>query len=211
MQKTRKLQTSGEIAPYSPSFAGYLAKNEYNTIMNSALEKYRQLRQQTDARVAALNELHEEYLTCRAGCYECCVDLSVFPVEYYAILEDLRRNGLTKLTFDEHQECGFLREGLCALYPYRPLICRTHGLPIAFLDGDFAEEISVSFCPKNFADEDPQWLEFGPENTLDLEALNAELFSINLAYLQEHLDNGWEPTNRIPLKQLLDDLADQPR
>ena len=101
---------------------------------------------------------------------------------------------------------------LCGIYPVRPLVCRTHGLPVAFRDGGGGDDedddgpppgVSVSFCPKNFTAAGPADLDFGAENTLDLDALNAALTEANLRYLREQPGGPCvrRPT-RVPLKQL---------
>jgi hypothetical protein len=90
-------------------------------------------------------------------------------------------------------------------------------------DGDDAAVpagVSVSFCPKNFTTADPDELEFGPDNTLDLDDLNAELAEANARFLDERMGidertGGSGPTPdglaargpaRVPLKQLRQDL-----
>jgi Fe-S-cluster containining protein len=42
--------------------------------------------------------------------------------------------------------------GFCALYEYRPLTCRLHGLPLVELSGEVMDE---SYCPLNFTEQDP--------------------------------------------------------
>src|SRR5262249_7706117 len=47
-------------------------------------------------------------------------------------------------------------DGRCAIYPFRPVICRTHGLPIRF-PGSTARARSlpqIDACPKNFGGRD---------------------------------------------------------
>jgi Fe-S-cluster containining protein len=117
--------------------------------------------------------------------------------------------------------CAFLAGGLCGLYRFRPLICRTHGLPVAFLndaapsDAASPPEVNVSFCPKNFAAVDPDGFEFGPDNTLDLDGLNAELAEADERFADEQArSGGGRPAGhalqpvpwRVPLRQLRQDL-----
>jgi Fe-S-cluster containining protein len=176
--------------------------------MNPALDHYRRLRDRIDRRSGRLVDMHCKHITCKAGCSDCCTDFSVFPVEYHAILDDLRGAGIRELPDGGDAACAFLRDGLCTLYRFRPLICRTHGLPVAFLtDDDGAAQMAVSFCPKNFGDAAPADLEFGPQNTLDLDDLNQELSEINERFTA---DAGASPSarpRRIPLRQLKADLA----
>ena len=154
------------------------------------------------------------------------MNLTVFPVEYHAILDQLRQyadaEDAEKITFDDAAECGFLSDDLCSIYDVRPIICRTHGPAVSFIDDSFIDDNTdqparaVSFCPKCFTTANDDDLDFGPENTLDLEQLNASLYAVNLqfgkesgdaAFGKESGDAAFDPTTRIPLRQLVDDLA----
>ncbi len=82
------------------------------------------------------------------------------------------------------------------------------GLPIAFAaDGAPPGERSVSFCPRNFADGPVAAPAFGPDNTLDLDALNGELFAVNLAFLSESGQGRRSPASRAPLRRLCEDVS----
>lgn len=152
--------------------------------MANALGRYRKLRDQLDRAVAGLETAHAGKLVCVPGCCSCCTNLSVFSVEFEAIQQDLKLAGITELAFDADASCGFLKNGLCSIYDFRPIICRTHGLPLVFLNEDLdTPEYNVTFCPKNFSATDD--VEFGSENTLDLDELNAELALIQQRYTKE--------------------------
>ena len=152
--------------------------------MDNALKQYRELRERVDRMAGELEATHKNQMVCAPGCCDCCTNLTVFSVEFEAIRQDLQQAGVTELPFDADASCGFLRDGLCSIYAFRPIICRTHGLPLVFLNEDLGEpEYNVTFCPKNFSDADA--VEFGPDNTLDLDALNAELAEIQGAYAAE--------------------------
>lgn len=171
-----------------------------------SVEAYRQLRNDVDELSAGLAALHGAHLCCRRGCSGCCTNLSVLPVEYDVILRDLRDAGVTSIIFDPNEPCGFLKDGMCSLYAARPLICRTHGLPIAFTNETFdPPETNVSFCPMNFSEVDLDEYEFGPHNTIDLDRLNGRLQEVNAIYLSE-LPPSSRPPQRVPLAQLAKDL-----
>jgi hypothetical protein len=72
---------------------------------------------------------------------------------------------------------------------------------MAFYDDD-AQGYSVTFCPKNFAGTDPEQIDFGPANTLNLDDLNDDLFDIHLQYIAEHPDQGYTEKTRIELRRL---------
>jgi Fe-S-cluster containining protein len=166
-----------------------------------AIHLYRKLRQQTDQLTAGLEKIHTGRMVCRKGCCHCCTNLTVFPVEFFSIAEEMKLAGWSKLTFDAARVCGYLDEhGACEIYPYRPMICRTQGLPLAFYD-DETQGYSVTFCPQNFT-KDADTLEFNAENTLKLDMMNDKLFEIHLQFLAEHPEMNMDSKSRIELKHL---------
>ncbi len=70
--------------------------------------------------------------------------------------------------------CPLLLDGRCTVYSVRPLICRTHGAPLAYIDYT-AEALEISACPLNFHADYP----FGKEQLLYMDELNAELQRLN--------------------------------
>jgi Fe-S-cluster containining protein len=77
----------------------------------------------------------------------------------------------TKATF-----CPFLLNGSCSVYAARPIICRTHGLPILY-KGKLKSEISV--CRKNF--KKSPVAEIDNNYLFDTEMITANLMRLNLA------------------------------
>ncbi len=75
-------------------------------------------------------------LRCQKGCCSCCLDdLSVTPAEARVIQDNC--NEVLREMPHQPGACAFLDdEGACRIYPYRPYICRTHGLPLRWLDED---------------------------------------------------------------------------
>lgn len=104
---------------------------------------------------------------CRAGCDRCCHQrFSVFEVEAAPIrsaLAALERSdpGLRQRIRDQGADrsstrCALLVDGQCSVYAQRPLICRSHGLPVAVADPDDPDgPLRVDHCPLNFTDEPP--------------------------------------------------------
>jgi uncharacterized protein len=173
---------------------------------NSCVAEYLRLREQIDRQVAGLIATHGDHITCTPGCCECCVNFTVFSVEFEAILQGLQADA-ARVAFDASASCGFLRDGRCTIYAQRPIICRTHGLPIAFFDEQTGGH-SVSFCPRNFTDAELDDYAFGPENTLDLDALNERLSRLNARFVRELGDTSLRETGRVDLRRLADGLAD---
>ncbi|MCM0084427.1 YkgJ family cysteine cluster protein [Geomonas sp. Red32] len=125
------------------------------------------------------------HISCTPGCDSCCRHLSIFAVEAAALRQALSRRptaeaGVIRSSAEESTpdgHCPLLKGGLCLLYEARPIICRTHGLPLLITREG---EQEVDFCPRNF-----QELESIPGSAvIDLERLNAVLAAINALYLQ---------------------------
>lgn len=139
-------------------------------------------------------------IACSDGCSECCLLESVFPVEAYNILTSAgTAPGAEKIKERDgvcvDGRCVFLYKDSCMIYPYRPVICRTHGYPI-FEDG------SVDFCPKNFTG--IQSMDSGM--IIDLDALNRGLVAINALFLKENRDLFFN-RERIPLPEIMKKLT----
>ena len=51
---------------------------------------YNKLRNEIDILAAKLEKKHKKHLSCRSGCDLCCMDYNIFPIEFYAILQELK-------------------------------------------------------------------------------------------------------------------------
>jgi Fe-S-cluster containining protein len=102
-------------------------------------------------------------ITCHAGCDDCCrrrfsvtaIEAEVIA-ELVATLPDATRDALAERAL--HGDAGVCAaldpDGRCAVYAARPVICRTHGLPIRFAAPDVPGKRAlpvVDACPRNFA------------------------------------------------------------
>ncbi len=133
-------------------------------ISDDILAQVMRLQAEVSRQAESLAEGLGSLLVCRRGCHDCCQDnLSVFPVEAEVIL----RHCEPLLTFDKPHapgKCAFLDgDGACRIYPWRPYVCRTQGLPLRWLADDEKEQRGI--CALN-ADE------FSRQST-ELEALPA--------------------------------------
>jgi len=110
------------------------------------------LYRQIDPRTARLVRVHRTRLRCRQGCPSCCVDgIRVFSVE----AEKIRRLCTDVINASRPHPpgaCAFLdTTGGCRIYPHRPYICRTQGLPLRWIEerGDDPDVERRDICPLN--------------------------------------------------------------
>ena len=150
------------------------------------LTNYRALLARVDQLAAGITEKFGSQLACRAGCDGCCRHLSLHVVEGVALAAALQelpgelvahiRQRARNAAADD--PCPLLEGGLCLLYAARPIICRSHGLPLLIVTGGKRQ---VDFCPLNF-----QGVETLPGGAvIDLEQLNTALAAINALFARE--------------------------
>ena len=116
------------------------------------LDELRAFHTLVEQEAQALAERHGPRITCRPGCSICCRDgLTVFSIEAARIAEEYLEL-LGKGTSHPKGACAFLDgSGRCRIYPARPHVCRTHGLPLSWVepaeDGGWKELRDI--CPLN--------------------------------------------------------------
>jgi uncharacterized protein len=174
--------------------------------MNSTIEIYYRLRDEVDRKAAVLEQLHEDWMACKKGCSSCCMNLTVWPVEFFAIMEEIKASGWPLPQLNNQTECAFLdKKEACQIYPFRPIICRTHGLPLVYWQEDHEPPAhGVIFCEKNFASAGE--MEYTAVNTLNMDEVNEKLARINLVFLDEENDPLLQSDTRIELRKLLEYL-----
>jgi len=167
------------------------------TIGSPAQQQYTALVAELGQAIRRAVAHHADRLQCRPGCVDCCRPFSVLAVEAAALraaLAQLPPAPLARIRAqaDSQEHCPFLVDKLCTVYQHRPLICRTQGLAIAYLDHD-RQAIEVSACPLNFpADED---YEFTEPDLLFMDSFNGRLAEINHDFCA---CEGLSPEERIP-------------
>jgi Fe-S-cluster containining protein len=131
-------------------------------------------------------EKNQVHINCRKGCATCCyTDLSVFELEaehirdWFESLDEDQKEILRK-SWQEPQSgkknifgemtspCTFLIDDVCTIYEARPLICRTQGLLLKYVEN---ENIFLDICPLNFSESPLPEL----SEALDLDRLNTLL------------------------------------
>jgi Fe-S-cluster containining protein len=164
------------------------------------LQKYCDLVSRVDREIKKMAELHGTRLRCEPGCSRCCTISSVLPLEAALLRQAVGR-------LDDHvkkemqaqtggSSCPLLVDRLCVVYQSRPLICRTHGLPIAYVDYE-RQAIEVSACPLNFADD----YDFDQQELFFIDPFNGELGRLNEEYCAAQ---GINSKMRVPMQDLLD-------
>ncbi len=151
-------------------------------------------------------------ITCHAGCDDCCHRrFSVTAIEAEVITEAIAalpveaREALARRARDaDPAVCAALTEGgRCGIYAARPMICRTHGLPIRFApSGTGAERPRslpvVDACPRNFSGRDVSGLP--GDAVLDQTTLSVVLGALDVA---RALEIGRPRGERVDLAVLL--------
>lgn len=129
-----------------------MSNEEASGVRESALLELERFYARVDRAVERLADKHAARLNCKRGCCACCVDeLTVFEIE----AEHIRRRHRALLRSEApHRagKCAFLdASGACRIYPDRPYVCRTQGLPLRWLeeaeDGGVLELRDI--CPLN--------------------------------------------------------------
>jgi uncharacterized protein len=162
---------------------------------------YIRLRNKIDTLSQKLEKEHKTHMVCKKGCDLCCMDYNIFPVEFYAILDELKAKGFSPEPVENKDEnaCVFLKNHQCAIYDSRPVICRTHGIPLLFANDESEWELSA--CELNFTEFDFE--DFTFENTFPQDKFNSKLFILNKEFINEWKDKKYEMLDLIPLKDLV--------
>lgn len=137
-------------------------------------QKYQKLVGQIDQATRQLEEVHHSHMVCRKGCSACCMDYKIFPIEFYSILKNIKNKEIQIAKNAAEGDCVFLVDHACAIYEWRPIICRTHGLPLLYTNDEGEWELSA--CELNFTEFDE---EFHTDNTFPQDKYNSRLFMLN--------------------------------
>lgn len=171
---------------------------------------YDRLVGKVDAETATLSHRLRDSLRCRAGCASCChVELTVAAVEADAIVAYLAdagadvRESIHGRADRRDGRCVMLDDDdLCSIFPVRPLVCRTQGLPLLYphdvvpIEAVLArtDRGSITACPLNFEERKP---------TID-DAIDAARLDTMLG-LVDHLDaeaRGVSSRPRVALRTI---------
>ena len=174
--------------------------------LNHLLNNYDDLVTRIDTHIHRVTERFESAVMCKKGCDACCKFLTLFPVEAFALsraYDTLTRPAQARVQDEidrNGEKCPLLIGHACMLYSARPIICRTHGLPL-YMEKD--GEVMVDFCPDNF-----RGVEALPNDALlDLDQLNTTITAVNqhfIAHINTVLPDRIPVSEALSLCRLLD-------
>jgi uncharacterized protein len=145
---------------------------KHSETQKQILKHYQALGDYCDRFFANVKKAYGAEMKCGRGCCACCTLETVAPIEAEAIKEYCLSGNIKAEGAKEG--CVFLKDGECAIYPVRPIICRTHGLPMIF----GTREIDV--CPLNFTT--MPHAEIRTALVLDAAKIADNLMRLNLAW-----------------------------
>ena len=170
--------------------------------MSHLLQNYTQLVARVDALCDVISSSLGGQITCSAGCSSCCTAITVFPVEAAAMretldsfpalqAEEIRRHVLEHA---DGERCPLLLHHHCLLYDARPIICRTHGLPIVYTHNG---QRNSDCCPLNMNETES----LSGAQVVDLDKLNTLLAAVNSIYLSR--SDGAESPERLTIAEVI--------
>lgn len=121
---------------------------------------YKKFLEELDKRLNSYFETHKNFIHCKSGCSACCekgdYPISQLELEYlmqgFISLDNKAKRTVQNniKSMQQGEKCPFLIERKCSIYPYRPIICRVHGLAYLYKDNT----VKVPYCVnenKNYA------------------------------------------------------------
>jgi len=170
-----------------------------------ARDRYRELCAKVDSFFARVKARHAADMKCATGCDGCCrIRLTVTAVEAAEIREavaalspELRQRAAARARLDAPDRCAALDDdGRCAIYTARPLVCRSHGLPVRMVNARGLPVVDA--CVLNFTERGPA--EADPDCILDQANLSLTLGAI----AREHAaETGGDAGERVAIAELL--------
>ena len=153
------------------------------------MEKYWQLVADLEKEVIRISSFYTDLLKCCPGCSDCCRAFAVFPVEAQIIRSAKRQLSDNSLGHEDKvlEFCSLLKDKRCSIYAHRPLICRTQGLPIGYIDHEQGL-VEVSACELNFSG----YGQFDVDQLLMMDNFNDRLQQINAQFCKIKNIDPWQ-------------------
>lgn len=171
---------------------------------DDSLADYRQLLDRIDQLCGKITSAYTAQIFCKAGCSSCCRHLTLFPVEAASVAAaivrlpaEVRRVLVERADNWEGEGCPLLIDDLCTVYAVRPVICRTHGLPVLFNQADGGKGIDC--CPLNF-----KGVEVVPGSAaISLETVNTLLTAINALFVEKSGNSRFKTAERFAIAEII--------
>lgn len=174
------------------------------TSIKTHLDKYLALRSKIDAACENLLAQHYKNMQCKSGCSSCCQAFKILPIEYESIKASIGNLSLIINKKAKKDECKFLVDNKCSIYEHRPVICRSHGYPMARFNEEY-DAYDMSYCKLNFID---FLLEkFNADNVYFEDDFNARLYKLNQDFLKVIPEKDYDPIQLIELNDIADELV----
>ena len=153
--------------------------------IQNCLKPYRDLVTRVDGLLDRVRNRYPADLACYKGCKCGCRNLSIFPIEALSLstaIQALPAQNAAALRqrADNYSiwDCPLLEDGACGLYPFRPIICRTHGFPLRTI---YKGRASIGCCRRNFKNRPS----IPDDAIVDLDRINHLLRAINATAVGE--------------------------
>jgi hypothetical protein len=180
--------------------------------VTAARDRLAELEAKVDAFFDRVHARHRSAMQCASGCSACCQPgLSITAIEAAGVRAALaalppdRRQALrARARRGEGQACAALEDdGRCAVYAARPLVCRSHGVPVRVARPSAGRRLPVvEVCRLNFvAGLDA----VGADEILDQTTLSTVLLALDVAHAAEQ---GRERGQRSAIASLVAEADD---
>jgi Fe-S-cluster containining protein len=155
--------------------------------MGNRLDNYYRMIDRVDVLCRGIQDVLSTRITCSKGCSGCCTAITLFPVEAAALnaaleaLSEEQQTAIRQYVAENSggERCPLLEDHCCLLYAARPIICRTHGLPIIFTEGN---QRKVDCCPRNLGEDEHV---VSGSAIIDLDKLNTLLVAVNALFISQ--------------------------
>lgn len=161
--------------------------------LQQILRRYKELCDFCDGFWDRALHAYPDAFACGPGCSTCCELPSVNYLEAY-IIAGLSGKKVGPAAADK---CPYLDGDRCSIYASRPLICRTHGLPLKSREYSCALTLS---CPFNFTCVDLDAVD--PGVILEIDTISNNLARLNAAFCLLNGGGVALAGERIPLRDL---------
>jgi Fe-S-cluster containining protein len=168
--------------------------------MKDALTLYKELLNTIDTHFEKVLQLQKDDIHCSKGCTSCCIsELTVCSIEAHYMKMAVPHKTLNASNANE-SSCIFLTDSECSIYEYRPIVCRTQGLPLLYEGEKDNQEKELSVCEKNFH------ANIISGTILDMEKINTALIMINKIFETEQKQSINSLGQRFTFKEIFDEI-----